>query len=149
MDEFLADTTLVGYIYGGIGSTAENIFFTNTGSQSNASNQIFKVYVVKNSNVGVHEVNFQSRGTLQMQVYPNPNNGDFKVKFYLKQKAVVNLTITDVNGKVIEKTILSNLEQGENYYSKTIKDLINGGIYYLTLETFFEKATQKIIGTLK
>jgi len=149
MDEFLADTTLVGYIYGGIGSTAENIFFTNTGSQSNASNQIFKVYVVKNSNVGVHEVNFQSRGTLQMQVYPNPNNGDFKVKFYLKQKAVVNLTITDVNGKVIEKTILSNLEQGQNYYSKTIKDLINGGIYYLTLETFFEKATQKIIGTLK
>ncbi|MFZ4545390.1 MAG: T9SS C-terminal target domain-containing protein [Saprospiraceae bacterium] len=47
LDDFTADTTLVGYIYGGISSTAANIFFTNTGTQSTASSQIFKVYVVR------------------------------------------------------------------------------------------------------
>lgn len=38
----------IGYIYGGIESTAENIFFRNTGTQSTASNQLFKVYLTKN-----------------------------------------------------------------------------------------------------
>ena len=36
--------TLIGYIYGGIESSQENIFFINDGTQSSASNVIFKVY---------------------------------------------------------------------------------------------------------
>jgi hypothetical protein len=47
LDELTADSTLVGYIYGGISSTAPNIFFTNTGTQSSASNIVYKVYVIK------------------------------------------------------------------------------------------------------
>ncbi len=39
--------TLIGYIYGGIESSSENIFFRNNGTQSSASNQIFKVYINK------------------------------------------------------------------------------------------------------
>ena len=45
LDEFNSDTTLVGYIFGGISSTDKNIFFTNTGSQSAASNTVFKVKI--------------------------------------------------------------------------------------------------------
>jgi hypothetical protein len=48
LDDFTTDTTLVGYIYGGISSTAANIFFTNNGTQSSASSQIFKIYILKN-----------------------------------------------------------------------------------------------------
>ena len=145
LDNFTADTTLVGYIYGGISSTAANIFFTNTGTQSSASSQIFKVFVIKNSTVGIHELNTHSIGTLQMQVYPNPNNGNFMVKFNLRDKGEVKLTISDASGKLIENTVLKNLQAGENTYSKRIKNLINGGIYYITIETTYEKATQKII----
>jgi hypothetical protein len=145
LDDFTADTTLVGYIYGGISSTAANIFFTNTGTQSSASSQIFKVFVVKNSTLGIHELNTQSIGTLQMQVYPNPNNGNFMVKFNLKNNSEVKLTINDASGKLIENTVLKNLQAGENTYSKRIKNLVNGGIYYITIETIYEKATQKII----
>ncbi|MBK8875151.1 MAG: T9SS type A sorting domain-containing protein [Bacteroidetes bacterium] len=145
LDNFTADTTLVGYIYGGISSTAANIFFTNTGTQSSASSQIFKVFVIKNSTVGIHELNTHSIGTLQMQVYPNPNNGNFMVKFNLRNNGEVKLTISDASGKLIENTVLKNLQAGENTYSKRIKNLINGGIYYITIETTYEKATQKII----
>jgi len=145
LDDFTADTTLVGYIYGGISSTAANIFFTNTGTESNASSQIFKVFVIKSSTIGIHELNTQSNGTLQMQVYPNPNNGNFIVKFNLRDAGEVKVIISDASGKIIENTILKKLQTGENSYSRKIKNLINGGIYYITLETTYEKATQKII----
>lgn len=145
LDELMADKTLVGYIYGGISSKAANIFWTNTGLESSASNQLFNVYVIKNSTVGTHELNTQSIGTLQMEVYPNPNSGDFIVRFKLKNKSEVKLSIFDESGKLLENTILQNAQAGFNSYTQRIKNLTNSGIYHVTIETTNEKASQKII----
>lgn len=145
LDDFTSDSTLVGYIYGGISSTAANVFFTNTGAQSSASSQVFKVYVVKNSTVGLHDLNEQSIGSLKMQVYPNPNYGDFVVKFQLTKNAETKIYLSSVDGKTIEKRILTNLNIGENTYHPKIKNSGLGGTYILTIETPYEKATQKII----
>jgi len=120
LDDFTADTTLVGYIYGGISSTAGNIFFINTGTQSSASSQIFKVYVIKNSSVGIHELNEQSIGTLKMQVFPNPNDGDFVVKFNLNKIAETKISIYNIDGKKIEERVLANLVVGENTFQRKI-----------------------------
>jgi len=145
LDNFTADSTLVGYIYGGISSTAANIFFTNTGIESSASSQLFKVYVIKNSNVGIHELNSQSTGTFQMQVFPNPNDGNFIVKFNLKKEVPVTITINNSKGELLDKSIIKTLKSGENIFSKRIENLTNGGVYFITLETNYEKSTQKII----
>jgi hypothetical protein len=145
LDDFTFDSTLVGYIYGGISSTAANIFFTNTGTQSSASSQIFKVYVIKNSTVGIHDLNEQSIGTFNMQVFPNPSDGDFVVKFYLKKIADTKISLYSIDGKKIEERILNNLQIGENIFRRKIKNLNLGGTYILTIETPYEKATQKII----
>lgn len=145
LDDFTADSTLVGYIYGGISSTAANIFFTNTGTQSSASSQIFKVYVINNSTVGVHDLNEQSIGTLKIQVFPNPNDGNFVVKFNLNKIAETKISIYSINGKKIEEKVLTNLVLGENTFQRKIKNLDLGGTYILTIETPYEKATQKII----
>jgi hypothetical protein len=145
LDDLNADSTLVGYIYGGISSTTANIFFTNTGTQSNASSQIFKVYVIKNSTVGVHNLNEQSIGTLKMQVFPNPNEGDFAIKFYLKESAETKISLFSIDGRKIEEFILNNLSGGENIYQPKIEKSKLKGTYVLTIETLYEKATQKII----
>jgi hypothetical protein len=145
LDDFTADSTLVGYIYGGISSTAANIFFTNTGTQSSASSQIFKVYVIKNSTVGIHNLNKQSNGTLKVQVFPNPNDGNFVVKFNLNKIAETKISLFSIDGKKIEERILTNLVLGENIFQRKIKNLELGGTYILTIETHYEKATQKII----
>lgn len=145
LDELTADTTLVGYIYGGISSTGANIFFINTGVESSASSQIFKVYVIKDSTLGIHELNEQSVGSLNMQVYPNPNNGDFDVRFYLSQKEDAKITLYSLDGKIIEEKILTNLQVGENVYHRKIRNLDAGGTYILTIETSYEKATQRIV----
>ncbi|HLP36382.1 hypothetical protein [Lacibacter sp.] len=48
LDELTTTPTVIGYIYGGISSTAANIFWFNNGTQSAASSQIFKVNLTKN-----------------------------------------------------------------------------------------------------
>ncbi len=145
LDDFSADSTLVGYIYGGISSTAANIFFINTGSQSSASSQIFRVYVIKNSMVGIHQLNEQSIGTLKMQVFPNPSDGNFVVKFHLNKIAETKISLYSIDGKKLEDKTFSNLQIGDNTYFRKIENLDLGGTYILTIETPYEKATQKII----
>jgi hypothetical protein len=138
LDDFTADSTLVGYIYGGISSTVANIFFTNTGTQSSASSQIFKVYVIKNSTLGIHDLNEQSIGTLKMQVFPNPSNVDFVVKFHLNKIAETKISLYNIDGKKMEERVLTNLVQGENTFQRKIKNLDLGGTYILTIETPYE-----------
>jgi hypothetical protein len=147
LDSFTADTTLAGYIYGGISSTAANIFFTNTGTQSTAWNGIFKVYVIKGSPDGVHEVNTQSTGSLQMQLYPSPAKGDFSVKFHMSKASPVTITIINSSGAILYKELIANAPLGVNTFRGLIKNQPESGIYFITVETNYEKATQKIVVT--
>lgn len=144
-DDLTNDTTLIGYIYGGISSTEANIFFTNDGSQSNASSQIFKVLLTKNGAVNTHDLNEQSLGTLQIKVYPNPNDGNFVVKYNLSKHSDVKFSLFSLDGKKIEDHIFKNLPLGENTFSKYVHSITKGGTYLVTIETNYEKATQRII----
>ncbi|MDA7803864.1 T9SS type A sorting domain-containing protein [Crocinitomix sp.] len=145
LDEFTEDSTLVGYIYGGISSSAANIFFINTGVESVASSQIFKVYILSDTALSIDELNDQSTGSLKMMVYPNPNNGVFTVDYYLTLSSEVTITLFDAAGKIIEVQRYDNSPAGSNKFEKKIRGLVNGGIYFLTIETSYETATQKVI----
>jgi hypothetical protein len=80
-----------------------------------------------------------------MQVYPNPNDGDFIVKFNLKKTEPLTITIFNSKGELLDKSILKTPELGENTFSKRIKKLTNGGVFFITIETSYEKSSQKII----
>ena len=90
-------------------------------------------------------MNEQSIGTLKIQVFPNPNDGNFVVKFNLNKMAETKISIYSIHGKKIEERVLTNLVLGENTFQRKIKNLDLGGTYILTIETPYEKATQKII----
>jgi len=145
LDELNNDTTLIGYIYGGINSTAANIFFINNGTQSTASSQIFKVLLTKNKTLSTHVLNEQSLGTFQIKVYPNPNNGDFVVIYNLTKTSDVKFSIYSIEGKKIEDQVFKNQLLGENTFSKHVRGITKGGTYILKIETDYEKAIQQII----
>lgn len=145
LDHLTADSTLVGYIYGGISSTAPNVFFTNTGTQSSASSQVFKVYVIRNTPVGLHSLNQQSIGTIRMQVFPNPNEGEFVVKYHLTRIADTKISLYGLDGRKIDEQIISGTTVGENLFHQKLEYPGSGGACILTIETPYEKATQKII----
>lgn len=146
LDEISADTTLVGYIFGGISSTAPNIFWVNNGTQSSASSRIFKVFLVKNATTGAHQLNDQSRGYLQMKIFPNPGNGVFSVKFnLLRSEAQVTLTISDARGQLIKKETLEHLSAGEHVISRQFPQITVGNTYFVTIQTSDQRATLKTL----
>lgn len=59
--------------------------------------------------------------------------------------AEVKVSLYRIAGKKIEEKTLSNLSLGENTYHRKIKNFELGGTYIFTIETLYEKATQKII----
>jgi hypothetical protein len=145
LDDITADSTLIGYIFGGINSSATNIFWINNGTQSSASSTVFKVYLLNNPQTGVDALNVQSTGSLHMQVYPNPNDGNITLRFELKTPAETRLTISDGNGKIFENSVLPGLNPGRNSVIRNLKNFSDGRVFFISLETSSEKATQKII----
>lgn len=47
IDQIKAERILLGYVVGGINSTKKSIFFSNTGLESDASKNIYKVWLIK------------------------------------------------------------------------------------------------------
>lgn len=146
LDSITADTTLVGYIFGGINSTSANIFWINDGTQSNASNQIFKVNIVKNNDpVGLHQLNKESINSLDFKIYPNPvSDGQFTIQYHLKQDENVQITILNVNGKVVGVASLES-QQGENAFTIESENMQDKGIYFVVLKTKYNRTTKKIV----
>jgi hypothetical protein len=101
--------------------------------------------VVKNAASATHELNKQSTGTLRMQIFPNPNNGVFGVKFQWVKSSRVWLSIADQNGKLIDREELKNLLPGENIVTRKLNKVAVGSAYFVTLETETEKATLKTV----
>jgi hypothetical protein len=145
LDSVTTDSTLIGYIYGGISSTQPNIFFTNTGTQSSASSQLFKVFIKKPSPSSVDNLNKSSISLMNLKIYPNPNNGELNILFNLTKKEDVTISIIDTKGALIDKAILTNLYPGENNYKKTVANLTKGSVYLISVETATEKLTHKLI----
>jgi hypothetical protein len=101
--------------------------------------------MIRNPSLGIHDLNPQSTGSLKMQVYPNSNNGIITIKFNLRYEDNIKLVIRDSNGKLLENSILENVALGENIFTKRLKNIAESGIYFISIETSYEKSTQKLI----
>ncbi|WP_159949267.1 T9SS type A sorting domain-containing protein [Polaribacter septentrionalilitoris] len=100
--------TLVGYIFGGIESTQENIFFINDGSQSSASSLAFKVFIDKKSTLNTSEVALKLDNIYNVKVYPNPSLGLFSIEVFTPNTEKSSLEIFDILGKKIKTITLKN-----------------------------------------
>jgi len=147
LDSLTADTTLIGYIFGGIKSSAKNIFWINSGTESEAYDEIIKVYILKGAAIGIDELNTQSSSKTKMQIYPIPNNGILQIDFDLAEKSDVHFKITDDAGKLLyaEQIKKSALEIGMNHHKIDLTEKDFGLILFVTLETRSDTVTQKLI----
>ncbi|MEM6318102.1 MAG: reprolysin-like metallopeptidase [Bacteroidota bacterium] len=83
--------------------------------------------------------------TIDFKIAPNPSNLFTNLNFDLPTASQVNLTVFDMNGKVV-KSILRNtsMTKGRHQIQYTPSD-IRGGMYYVVLQASEQVATQKMI----
>ncbi|MCB0705487.1 MAG: T9SS C-terminal target domain-containing protein [Saprospiraceae bacterium] len=146
LDE-IPENTLIGYIYGGINSTAANIFWINDGTQSVASSQIFKVYLTAPGTSGTKDLSERRTGKMDMQVFPNPNSGIINISMHLGYRSAVTLKLIDQTGRVIYEAEYpeANLQLGNNRLEVALDEKEKPSVIFVTLESNLEIVTRKLI----
>ena len=135
--------TLIGYIYGGIESSQENIFFINDGTQSSASNVIFKVYLNK-STADIEEMVVSGDNVLKANVYPVPSSNEITLEFQALRIGAMQVTVIDVAGNIVKQDELEVLSAGDQEFTINIKDL-KKGTYSLILTNGAHRTSKQFI----
>jgi hypothetical protein len=144
LDALQDSSQFIGYIFGGIASSEKNIFFSNIDGLSDASEQIFRVLVSKDQTSSSHQVNDYSTGNLNLNVHPNPNNGQFNVQFNLIRRSDVVMTVLTENGSEVLRKTFPNVAMGVNTVEVDLTKSKRGGVMILSLESNGDKAVRKI-----
>ena len=118
-DAFAGDTVVLGHIVGGIESSAANIFFINTGTQSSATNKVYRVLLV-DPTTAVSEVD-RKEGALR--VTANGQMLNIEATLPGNSKALVRLL--DSTGRVV-RHIAAGVGAGEHRWTVDMRDLAPG-----------------------
>lgn len=138
------DSLLLGYIFGGISSTAPNIFFTNDGTQSSASNTLFKVYLLSETPTSTTTAN--TLAGVELSVYPNPTLGALTIEYSLAQPSEnLSFSLYDLNGKLIKKASFTDIAAGAHQHHWDLPKESPQGVYLLRLECEAGQMSRKII----
>ncbi|MCB9227481.1 MAG: T9SS type A sorting domain-containing protein [Chitinophagales bacterium] len=143
LDSIPNQKTLLGYIYGGIASTAPNIFFINDGTQSSASNVIYKVFIEQTDTTGIAIYN--TINDIKPILYPNPNKGLLNINFSTKTKNEIKIDIKNVEQKIVYSNTVKPKNIGENAITLTLNNLLTDNIYFIDLIIDGKAHTQKLI----
>lgn len=138
------DSILLGYIYGGIKSSAASIFWINDGTQSVASQAIYPVYLIKDS-TAVLKLNDQSCNGLQLQVFPDVPYKEFFISYHLNQTEDVMIEIKNLEGKCVILKHFKKRKKGAKIHTLKYKKLDYGQTYFLTLKVSGDEIVQKIL----
>lgn len=130
----VADSLLLGYIYGGIQSEAANIFFVNDGTQSLATSGVIAVYLLgegANATTGT-----PAADNLPLSLFPNPVKNAFTLVFELASALdTLDLEVTDAAGRRVFTDRLTNLASGRQEYVWTATTELKAGYYVLSLSS--------------
>ncbi|MFK7775279.1 MAG: T9SS type A sorting domain-containing protein [Saprospiraceae bacterium] len=124
--------TLVGYIYGGIQSTQGNIFFINDGTQSFASNVIFKVFV-KKITTNTKDLKVKDDNVFKISIYPNPTDSQVVIEYFNPNKDKVKMELFDGSGKIIKTIYEGVISAGSQKVLLEMPDLADG-MYFISVE---------------
>jgi hypothetical protein len=97
--------------------------------------------------ITIHEVDEEEVNdiTSDFIVFPNPNKGEFTIKYDLKKRSDVLVEIANINGITI-KTIVNIQGQHTGNYQVPVdlRDVVNG-VYFVNITNEGKRRTQKVV----
>lgn len=139
------ERTLVGYIYGGIESSQENIFLINNGTQSWASGRLFKVYITVTNATGVGAADVTADDVFKLESYPNPATQLLNVTITSAYRTIGKVELLDTTGKLIQSTQLNLQKDHSGVVQFDCSKLANGNYSVRFSNGAFSKSQQVII----
>lgn len=125
------DSILAGYMVGGISSSARNIFWINTGTQSSANATVYEVWLKKQQHTGVVRINDPVRW--KVLLFPNPGDNHMKVVLQnFNPRDWITVQITDIQGRVVASVYDGNASVSE---LQLPAGKLAAGMYYLTVRS--------------
>lgn len=92
--------------------------------------------------LGVQSVK-NGTGTLACHIFPNPNNGQFQLEIFSMDNDLVNLSITDITGRIIKHSV-EQMNAGLTVININISES-GKGIYFVKLNNSKGLSTFKIV----
>lgn len=123
----LADSILIGHIYGGIYSPQINPFTANQTTVTTAHNTIYEVWLVKSQFAGLKPLS--GVNPIKVSVFPNPSRSYINLNIELPYESDLYLFITDINGKIIIDKKFEKLSKGKQTIDISNKIKLSDGIY--------------------
>lgn len=100
LNKLTADTTIIGYILGGIYSPSINPFSLNQTNTTYADNSIYAVKLVKSNGNDIENINVKN--PYELAVYPNPISSTFTIAFNTTTKVEARYFISNVKGELLQ-----------------------------------------------
>ena len=143
LDQLPKEKTLIGYVFGGIKSSAANIFFVNDGTQSEASNRIYAVYLSEEESVANKEIN---KWHESVRIFPNPTESNhFTLSFDLLKTRSLTIDLLDNKGKVIQIfSTNKSYDSDRHQFDLEVKD-VPKGTYLIRIYDDESVFSQKLI----
>ncbi len=140
-DLLTGDSILIGHIVGGIESTEANIFFINTGVQSDAVGRVFEVWLVSVPE-GIRPVGEFTELELGIQY----EMGQASVTAIIRsgKAADMQLELLDTMGHLVRQVFERTMVQGRHEVSINVTDLARGS-YTLVLSTGAQQRTARFV----
>lgn len=123
LDQLEGDTVLAGHIVGGIKSSAANIFFTNNGTQSEASTRVFKVLLVRDINTGIANPTTPSQ-TLQLAM--SDSGEQLIISLDIAKGLEGTLNLLDSSGRLVRTIVKARMPAGSQKLHYDVRDLSKG-----------------------
>jgi hypothetical protein len=141
LDALSGDSVLVGHIVGGIQSSARNIFFINTGTQSDASTRVFRVLLVQDASTGVAPAR-QAHELLAVNALPGGE--DLLVTVDLHVGGPVELDLLDSSGRQVRRILAARMAAGAQRLRVDVRDLAPGA-YLVQLRAGEERRAVRFV----
>jgi hypothetical protein len=141
------DTTLLGWVVGGISSPELNPFSSNRTNLTSADDTAYAIYLI-NTQPGIHVNQIEGQNPYLIKVMPNPASDTFVVETFIRKDAPVWYFLNDLQGRQVDQGKIIPGDTGLFHLEIGFPANLPDGPYSLTLvfeDQFFtnEKVIKK------
>lgn len=125
LDALNGDTVLAGHIIGGIQSTAQNIFFINDGTQSDASTRVFRVLLVQQGTTGSPADPHSTSSPLHV----SGAGDDLLITIDLPISGMAEVDLLDTSGRVVRRILSARIPAWTQRMRVGVRELAPGAYF--------------------